>query len=227
MAKSKPIPVLDYIVLGDSFTRSFPNIYAAHIEADLGVNVKLHDRSVGGQRSDELLKALREDDVLRNTLRCAEVITFMVPMAHFKEPSIAYIACGDVENQDGMSEACALYQQDAEGIFNELLSLRKPSEAILCVMDCYLPPFLFDEWKRHGMYQELKSWWEKFNDHVVRLASEREIPVARVRLAFNGPSGDVSPVEYIGEDGWHVNERGAALIAKLHCDLGYAPLASR
>jgi hypothetical protein len=216
----------NYIALGDSFTWGFPDIYASHIEADLGVSVKLHNFSVGGQNSDELLEALHGNTLLRSLLGEAEVVTFMVPMAHFKEPSIAYIVYGDVENQDGMSEACALYQQDAEDVFNELLSLRKPSEAILRVMDCYLPPFLFDEWKQHGMYQELKLWWEKFNDYVARLASEKNIPMARVRLAFNGPSGNVNPVEYISEDGWHANEQGVTLIAQLHRELGYAPLAS-
>ena len=225
MAKSKPIPVLEYIALGDSFTWAFIDIYAAHIERDLGVQVNLHNWSFGGQRSDELLEMLRENESLRTLLCKADVVTFMIPMARFREPSIAYITRGDVENQDGMRAAFALYQQDAGRIFRELLSLRKPSEAILRVMDCYLPSFLFDEWNRHGMFQELKSWWEKFNDYVAWLASERDIPVARVRFAFNGPSGDVNPVEYIGEDGWHVNERGAALIAKLHCELGYAPLA--
>ena len=226
MAKSKPISVLDYIALGDSFTWGFVDIYATHIEMDLGIPVKLHNWSVGGQRSDELLKALREDDVLRNALREAEVVTFMIPMDRFKEPSIAYITRGDVENQDCMHTAFSLYQQDAEEVFNELLSLRKPSEAILRVMDCYLSPFLFDEWHRHGMYLELKLWWEKFNDYVTLLASEKGIPAAHVRLAFNGTSGDVNPVEYIGEDGWHANDQGAALIAQLHRELGYAPLAS-
>jgi len=226
MAKSKPIPVLDYIVLGDSFTWGFMDIYAAHVEMDLGVHVKLHNWSVGGQRSDDFLETLRENKSLRALLCKADVVTLMIPMAHFREPSIAYITRGDVEDQDCMRTAFALYQQDAEGVFTELLSLRKPSEAILRVMDCYLPPILFDEWKRHGMYQELKSWWEKFNDYVAQLASERGILMARVRLAFNGLSGDEDPVEYIGEDGWHTNERGAALIAKLHRELGYAPLAS-
>lgn len=226
MEKSKPIPVLEYIALGDSFTWGFMDIYAAHIEMDLGVHVKVHNWNIGGQRSDELLEILSENESLRDLLRKADVVTFMIPMAHFREPSIAYIARGDVGNQECMRAAFTLYQQDAKDVFNELLSLQKPSEAILRVMDCYLPPFLFAEWKRHGMYQELKSWWEKFNDYVTRLASERGIPVAHVRLAFNGVSGDENPVEYVGEDGWHVNERGAVLIAKLHRELGYAPFAS-
>lgn len=226
MAKAKPIPVLDYIALGDSFARKFTDIYATQIKMDLHVQVKLHNWIIGGQRSDELLEILRENRSLRNLLCKADVVTFMIPMAHFREPSIAYIARGDVGNQECMRAAFTLYQQDAKDVFNELLSLRKTSEAILRVMDCYLPPFLFAEWKRHGMYQELKSWWEKFNDYVTRLASERGIPVAHVRLAFNGVSGDENPVEYVGKDGWHVNERGAVLIAKLHCELGYAPFAS-
>jgi lysophospholipase L1-like esterase len=217
---------LVYVALGDSFTWGFVDLYAAHIESDLGVRVNLRNSSVGGQRSDELLESLREDEPLRALLHNADVITFMIPMAHFQEPSIAYVNGGDWGNQEGMRAAFALYQRDADGIFVGLLSLRKPSETILRVMDCYLPPFLIEEWNKHGAYAPLRGWWDAFNRHVARLASEYVIPLARVRDAFNGISGDENPVEYIGEDGWHTNARGAARIAELHRDLGYAPLAS-
>jgi hypothetical protein len=147
-------------------------------------------------------------------------------MAYFKEPSIAYIDSGDLANQEGMCSAFDLYQRDANGIFSELLSLRKPSEAIIRVMDCYLPPFLFGEWKKAGAFEQLKVWWDAFNGHVAQLVAEYHIPLVCVREALNGASGETNPVEYIGEDGWHTNERGAARIAKLHRELGYAPLTS-
>lgn len=214
----------NYIALGDSFTWGFPQIYASYIETDLGVSVKVHNFSVGGQGSDELLDALRGNALLRSSLGKADVVTFMIPMAYFKEPSLAYLSRGDVENKDCMPVAFALYQQDTEDVFKELLLLRKPSDAIFRVMDCYLPPFLFHEWKRRGVYRALKLWWEVFNDYVIQAAYEHQIPVARVCLAFNGSMGNVSPIDYIREDGWHTNERGAALIAQLHRDLGYAPL---
>jgi GDSL-like Lipase/Acylhydrolase family len=216
----------NYVALGDSFTWGFVDLYAGYIEADLGARVTIHNFSVGGQGSDELLKSLREDKSLRALLQTAEVTTFMIPMTYFKEPSIAYINGGDSANQEGMRAAFDLYRRDADGIFMELLSLRKPLEAILRVMDCYLPPFLFWEWKKTGAFEQLKVWWDAFNGHVAQLAAEYHIPLARVREVFNGTSGETNPVEYIGEDGWHTNERGAERIAKLHRELGYAPLIS-
>ena len=217
---------LEYVALGDSFTWGFVEAYMASIESDLGTQVSLHNFSTGGHRSDDLLASLCGNESLRVLLHDADIVTFMIPMVHFKEPSINFINSGDMENQDGMSAAFALYQRDADGIFAELLSLRKPSDAILRVMDCYLPPFLFGEWKRAGIYEQLKVWWDAFNEHVARLADENNIPMARVRNAFNGTSGDVNPMEFIGEDGWHTNERGAALIAQTHRELGYAPLVA-
>lgn len=215
----------NYVALGDSFTWGFVDLYAAHIESDLGARVRLHNFSAGGQRSDEFLNTLRGDKKLRGLLRNAAVITFMIPMAHFKEPSMAYVNGGDLKDQEGMRAAFDLYQHDAGGIFSELLSLRNPSEAILRVMDCYLPPFLFGEWKKAGVFEQLKVWWDAFNGNVAQLAREFHIPLARVREAFNGADGDANPLELIGEDGWHTNERGAALIAQIHRELGYAPLA--
>jgi lysophospholipase L1-like esterase len=215
---------LTYVALGDSFTWGFVELFAAHIETDLGARVTLHNFSAGGQGSDELLDAVRSDEKLREHLCKADAITFMIPMSHFKEPSIAYVSGGDFSNQEGMRAAFGLYRRDADGVFAELLSLRKPCEAILRVMDCYLPPFLFGEWKKTGVFEQLKVWWDAFNGHVARLSREQNIPLARVRDAFNGANGDRGPLEFIGGDGWHTNERGAALIADLHRELGYSPL---
>lgn len=218
-------PTFDYVSLGDSFTWGFADLYAAHIEANLGRRVILHNQSVGGQRSDELLDALRGNDEIRAQLCKAKVVTFMIPMAHFKEPSIAYVrgVSEGIENEDGMHKAFALYQRDANEIFKELLFMRSPAEAIIRTMDCYLPPFLFNEWERQGVYPILKSWWNKFNGCVTALASKHQIPLACVNLAFNGSSGNENPAGYFGKDGWHTNQEGAALIAQLHRDLGYAP----
>lgn len=216
---------LDYVALGDSFTWGFVDLFAAHIESDLNLRVILHNFSTGGQGSEGLLASLRESQSLRSLLRSADVVTFMIPMAHFKESSIDLINNGrDLEHQAGMRIAFDLYRQDADGIFAELFLLRKPSDAILRVMDCYLPPFLFGEWERARALMQLKAWWDVFNGHVALLANEYDVPLARVRDAFNGTGGDVNPVEFIGDDGWHTNKRGAALIAQIHRELGYAPL---
>ncbi len=217
----------NYIALGDSFTWGFAEIYASFLKADLGIEVEFQDWRVGGQSSGDLLESLRGNIELRKALGKANIVTFMIPMALFKEPSIVYVEeiSKGRDDHEGMTMALAQYQRDTDGIFPELHRLRNPSNTILRVMDCYLPPFLFGEWKRHGAFPQLKGWWDAFNGHVARLASKHAIPLARVRDAFNGTSGDENPVEYIGEDGWHTNESGAARIAELHRELGYAPLA--
>lgn len=49
----------DYVVLGASQVWGFFRKYAAHIEADLGVKVTVHDWTRSNQHSTALLRALR------------------------------------------------------------------------------------------------------------------------------------------------------------------------
>ena len=79
--------------------------------------------------------------------------------------------------------------------------------------------------KELGIFEDQNPYFKACNEYLVQAASEHNIPVVRVDLAFNGPNGDEDPSDkdYVS-DGWHPNAVGDALIADLHREAGYEPL---
>ena len=215
----------DYVALGDSIAWGWPKLYAAHIEADLGVEVTVHNWYRDAQSSAGLLSALRDNQELRSDIREAEVVTFLVSPQRFQRPMAVYEAgtCGGTDNQDCLREALSLLKADVDAILAEILSLTSTSDTIIRAMTYHNP--MVNEWKRKGVFEDLNSYWKAHNEYLVQAASEHNIPVVRVDLAFNGPNGDEDPLDkdYVS-DGWHPNAVGDAIIADLHRELGYEPL---
>jgi len=210
----------DYVVLGDSTTWGFPKYFAAHIETDLGVKVKVHDRSVGGLSTGKLLKMLSDDKELRNIISEAEVVTFIAnPGDHIGSRIITGEGWHDCS-----PEALAKYKKDLDEIIGEIFLLRKGAPTIIRAMDFYVP--IYREWKKRGEYEENKRCWEAFNRTIHQAAAEHKIPVACVYDAFNGSNHDEDPRDkgYIGDDGLHTNEKGQKVIADLFQKLGYEPI---
>lgn len=187
----------------------------------------MHDWSQGGQGSHLLLHVLRNEKELQSDIREAEVVTFLVSVQHLRSPTYAYRAgnCGGPDNQDCLREALTLYKADTDAIIAEILSLRSTSDAIIRSMTYY--NWLVNDWKEEGDFENLNPYWLACNQYLVRTASEHNIPVARVDLAFNGPSFDEDPVDksYLAPDRIHPNQLGFALIADLFREQGYEPLA--
>jgi len=210
----------DYVVLGDSSAWGFPKYYAAHIEEDLGVKVIVHDRTVGGLSSGQLLSMLRDDGKLRDAISKAEVVTFIAnPGDH-----IGWHIITGKGRHDCSPEALAGYKSDLVEIIKEIFSLRKGVSTIIRAMDFYVP--IHSEWKERGEYEENRRCWNTLNETVHQAAAEYNIPVARVYDALNGPDHDEDPREkgYIGDDGLHTNEKGQKVIADLFRKSGYDPI---
>ncbi len=225
----------DYVAIGDYRMYGYAQNLAAQIESDLDVKITVHEWHVRGLTSRSLVTRLRNNQLLRELLSGARVVTleipvpFLIPRTSREELYTALTGgtFGGPDNQDCLREALALYKEDVDAIFAELTALRSPSEAIIRAGDCWLPSGLATAWHQQDIYEILKPYWEAANEYVTQTAAEHNIPTAGVYLAMNGPKGEEVPAEYVhsGSGGIFANETGDAVIVEAYRKLGYEPLA--
>ena len=210
-----------YVALGDSEAiccgiRTYPEYYADFIEQDLNVKVNLRNLGVSGITSEELLRRLGREDY-RNLISEAQVVTFVITMN-----DLLLCPQGDREcAEEKLATAMANYT----AIIEEILTLTSTEDAIIRTQT-YDNPFV-NKWKERGDFEERRPMMDRWNQQIVEIATQYNIPVARVYRDFNGPNGDQDPGDkgYISTDGMHNNDAGARRIAQLLQELGYEPLA--
>jgi lysophospholipase L1-like esterase len=163
---------------------------------------------------------------LRQSLSEAEVVIFELGPARFGGPVWRYASdspgsCGGTDNQDCLREALKAYQEDTDGIFAEIVSLRSPSETLIRTMDIHQVDV--KELKEAEAFDVVNSYWREANGYLIEVATEHHIPVAQVYAAFMGATGDEDPQDkgLVQSDGLHPTGEGADLIAELFRDLGY------
>ncbi len=222
----------NYVALGTSFTgyASWPEMYVAHIEKDLGVEVRLHDETVGGGRADEALERIRSDEPLRALLAQADVITVDPAIDEMRVPMVTFAGeggCGGVDGQDCFRETLPGVKAAWEGLLDELVELRSPSQAdlIVIVPGAWLAEYACGSWG--------SACWEVEAGYVVELlrfwseaAAERGLKVANTLEALHGPGVFEAPVDrdYLQSDRLHLTDAASQIIADLLRELGYTPL---
>lgn len=216
----------DLVVMGDSLMSGLASRYAAHLEHDLGIRVIVHNQTRDNCGSSCLLRSLRPGSELQQHLREAEVVIFNVGLAVFKDPATKYAfgssgSCGGTDDQDCLREALKVYQDDTDAIFTEIVSLCSPSETLIRTMDIH--QVLVKELKEAEAFDVVNNYWREANEHVIQVATEHHIPVARVYTTFMGATGDADPRDkgLVQSDGTHPTGEGADLMAELFRDLGY------
>jgi hypothetical protein len=218
------------VVMGDCLVFRLTPRYAALLERDLGVKIEIHDWARIEVGSSHLLEDLRTDPELRRDIGEAEVVIFNIGLTALLDPANTYLfgspgTCGGTDNQDCFREALKVYKADTDAIIAEIVALRSPSEALIRMMDTH--EFMIKDWKAAGVFDVINTYKQDANKHVIQVASEHHIPVARVYAAFRGSNGDEDPMDkgYV-YDYLHPTEEGADLMAKLLRELGYeyAPL---
>jgi hypothetical protein len=218
----------DLVIFGDSSAFGFGVYYAAYIEEDLGVKVRVHERAVGGQTAWGLLSKLFDDEEIRELVSEAEVVTFIGnPRDSISETNPWDYECAEASGCYVIN--CSLvtfekYIADIEAIIEEILSLRDGSPTIIRAMDCYYPNVRWH--KEYGVYEECKQCIDNTNMAIHQAAAAHNVPVARVYDAFNGPNHDEDPIDkgYLSPDGIHTSEEGKKIIAILFRELGYQPV---
>jgi len=117
------------------------NVYAEHIEKDLGVEVRVHNRGVSGQTSGELLDRIRSSQRLRDNISHAEVITLWIGGNDMARPfSQLYAAgCGGTDGLECCRKPVRTLKANCNAILAEILSLRSTADTIIRIANVCNP----------------------------------------------------------------------------------------
>jgi lysophospholipase L1-like esterase len=226
-------PTWDLVLIGDSVLIGIGDLVARAVEDAHDVDVQqqnwinrdVQSSANGGERSAELLARLRTDEQLRTDVSEAEIILFDVPMGGMKDTCTSDPTTATVETVTAcMAEASVAYRADVGPIFDELVALRDPSEAMIRVTDVW--QFLYPTFQAAGTYDVARSTWQEMNGAVIDAADQHGIPVIHAYDTFTGPEGDRDPVAAgdVMSDEFHLSYQGKARLAELIVGLGFAPL---
>lgn len=221
----------DYVALGDSYPagygaqKSYVDYYAEYIQADLGVQVKVHNFSRTGLTTAALLNQVRNDEQIRIALQDAEVITIWIGWNDFTGSLAQYKAetCGGDENLDCISNATRTFDQNIGLILDELLTLADPQNTIIRIADVGIPALFIHDWQQQGQFERLRNpAFEAWRNYLVNAANQRNLTIVPAYHTLNGSDGDELIPGIYQSDGIHFNDKGQRLIADLHREAGYA-----
>lgn len=213
------------LVLGDSLLGGFPASYAAVLEDELHIPVKVQTHLV--ETASEMQRALRGNPELRKALSQANVVFFTIPRRWFAgfAPDASEIGQGAATKlQVSLPRALDAYKKDVVEIVSEIVALRSPFEAIIRTMDLYAP-WDVSVSQTAGVQPMLHKYWSAANEYLLEIASAYRVPVARVYATFNGLSGNEDPLAkgYLARPGMLCTDRGVRQLVRLvdELELGY------
>jgi len=231
-----PAAPIDLVALGDStpagvgVVKSYVDLYAEYLQTDLGIPVRVHNLARPGQHASQLLTILQDDQSVREKLQQAEVITIWTGMPDALvgvgvQPKGG--ACGAWEDLDleCVRTRTTKLKATFDAIAAEILTLRSSDETLILFADVGNP--LAGEWQALGVLDRLKGpVMEEWINHVTTMAAGNNFHVVHSYRVLNGPNGDEAVAAELGQaDGLHFNSKGHRLLADLHRQVGYGPLA--
>jgi len=225
-------PTWNYTALGDSLAdgliaqQGYVARYATYVNMDTGANVDTTNLGVPGWHSGDLLNAIQNNLVYRNSISNAKVLTWDIGGDDLANAHNYYTqgACGGADGQDCLRNAVMTFEQNWSAIIAQLTSLRSTSNTIIRTMDIYNPYVASD--MQAGIFSITEPYLDEVNNYIHSTAAAAGIPVANVHAAFNGPDGTTDPntLGLLAVDGFHPNDAGHKVIADQLRALGYRPL---
>lgn len=227
----------DLVALGDSTPtghgvgedHSYVQIYAGYIEADLGVDVMVHNWATNETRTvADWVKTVRNNEELREDLRGAEVITMwlgwhdVIPSIVIERGDLGFDFADEVDI-DCLRKVTDPMQGAFERLLSEIVSLASPDETLILMADVGIPSFFIARWKEYGILNVLKRHaYKVWREYLIQAARQHSIHVVSTYKVLNGPNGDQEmPPKVMQSDRIHFNEEGHRLIANLHRNVGY------
>ena len=221
----------DLVWISDSSGWDVAQVYAAMIEEDTGIPVKVIHDWMGTLRAGDVYAALEGEPTadaklaaLADKIREAEiVIVYGNPEGSTQGDPADWNCVPGNRLYVNQCPAFSTYTEHLQGIYAAIFELRNGQPTIVRAFDAYNP--LIARFKEQGVYEECKACWAMYNSAIRQAAAEFSIPVAGVSEAWNGPDWDMDPVALgYTKDGIHPNEEGARVIAHALRVLGYDPV---
>jgi len=227
----------DYVALGDSIPggvgmdlgRSYVHLYADYLAEDLGVEVRVHNRSAVGETTVSLLGKLQSDETVRALVSEAEVITIWVGSNDiwrllYGPGGAGNAKCGPIGDldMDCLDANVQALEDRIDAILTEIRSLRAADQALVRIVDeCN---WFVEYWRDADAFEQLKEpAFEVWSQAIGDLAAKHGVAVVHTYVACNGPDGD-NPIaaDYLQPtDPWHFSEAGHKMVADLHRAVGY------
>jgi lysophospholipase L1-like esterase len=128
-----------------------------------------------------------------------------------------------MRDRDCIQDQMVIAMENYQKIIDKVVSLTPVGRTIIRTQNYDNP--LVGNWKSLGIFEERNEMFMQWNQNLVAIANQNNLPIADVYLDFNGPLGDQDVAEkgYLAFDQFHNNEAGAERIAELLRALGYAP----
>ncbi len=228
-----PGAVWDVVIIGDSSLWNSADALAEKIKADKGVDVIIHDFTLGALSAGQVKEVLEPGTSKRynlkdlpNALKEAEYVLMFVNPLDSQAPGkpIELDACFS-GSQPGACDPDRFeqYTADMEFIWRKTIELRDGQPTILRGTDIYNP--LVAMWQEHGVFDSCTGCWVNMSG-AARLASANlDIPFLSRYDAFNGADHTEDPKVkgLISTDGEHPSEQAGEYTAELLSSMGYEP----
>jgi hypothetical protein len=213
----------DLVIFGDSAMWYTHEYYSKYYQEELGVPITVYDKSRASNPSSQWIRYIGDDTELRELISMAEIIAFNIPLSN----PIMGGACfrPSVELEEGcFKETADEYAENTSQIIKEIKSLVDENGAMIILQSDFMPVNWWLE--EDGLEDRIDFCLECFDSYYeaqAAVASEEGILFIDVLHALNGEYLDENPadIELVGEDGIHVNDEGAKLIAELYQNAGF------
>ena len=228
---TNPGDTWDIVVIGDSSLWGAAEALSKQINSDLGVEVRVHDFTLGGLSAGSVRDILKTGKSERlalkdftDALQEAEfVLMFVNPVdSQVSGSPIELDACFDAMKPGNCElDRFSVYVTDLEYIWGRIIELRAGQPTILRATDLYNP--LVNYWQKSGVFEDCTMCWSNLSAAARQAAEAVGVPFLSRFDAYNGLTHEEDPREkgLISEDGEHPSDLAGEYTASLLSEMGY------
>lgn len=227
----------DLVWFSDSGGWGVADLWAAQIEEDLGVEVRVHDHAVGSLSAVEVLDSLSEPsggftrlgDTRDEVTKAEIIVVYGNPQDSGASDALETCVSTSPIPRDPPTiysgEGLEPYREILESIYERVFALVGDRPVIVRAIDLYNP--VLADWRLAGIEAECTDGWEAWSDTMRAAAAEFGVPLVSMYDAFNGPDHTADPrlEGYIASDGEHLLPPGREVAAAALHEAGYEPIA--